>query len=84
MPQEYEMFKYILIAQGRFNEKQFEFHEDRRQYKLVGQCPFLQGKELETRCDIYAFRPVVCKLYPNAQDCVYSLSLKDNLNGEKP
>lgn len=78
------MFKYILTEQGRFEEHLFEFHEDRRQYKLNGTCPFLKNEGFDTSCDIYAFRPVVCKLYPNAEDCVYTLSLKDNLNGEKP
>jgi Fe-S-cluster containining protein len=59
--QELAMFHYIL-KDNLENEVTTEKHA----YILKGKCPFLREDNL---CDIYEFRPTVCKLYPIDGNC---------------
>ena len=71
-PSEFEMFKYILKAEGRWKPKDITFNRDKRLYKVNGRCPFLSDKNT---CMIYSFRPIICKAYPGRYECKSSLKI---------
>lgn len=57
---EVDMFKYILKDDSKIKKV------TESTYIYIGICPFLREDNL---CDIYSFRPMVCKLYPVDDKC---------------
>lgn len=63
------MFRYILKSQGRWDADSAQYYPDRRIYKLRGICPFLNIEDEGASCDIYTFRPTICKMFPLTNEC---------------
>lgn len=57
---EASLFKYILsLKEEHLNLE--ELNDSNYQYMLKGICPFLRDDNL---CDIYNFRPHICRIFP--------------------
>lgn len=81
VPIEFDMFRYILQLEKKWEQQKAVYHPSLRQYKLESVCPFLELNVTNpniTSCRIYSFRPIVCKLYPLTSKC-YCVNRQDNL-----
>ena len=76
------MFRHILKAEGRWDADKAQYYPNKRIYKIKGRCPFLDCYEDGTTgCQIYSFRPMICKIFPVSGEC--PSMHQDNLNMEK-
>jgi len=66
---EFDMFRYILKAEGRWDTDKAQYYPNKRIYKLKRVCPFLYEGIGQKSCMIYSFRPMVCKMFPLSNEC---------------